>query len=45
MLDAVMTFLPSPVDMESNIEGVNPKTEEEETRKPNEIRAIFGFGI
>jgi len=33
MLDAVMTFLPSPLDVES-IKGINPKTEKEEERKP-----------
>ncbi len=34
MLDAVIRFLPSPVDVEAII-GVNPKTEEEDSRKPN----------
>jgi len=34
MLDAVMRYLPSPVDIEAII-GVNPDTEEEESRKPN----------
>lgn len=34
MLDAVMRYLPSPVDVEA-IEGVNPETEEPEVRKPN----------
>lgn len=34
VLDAVMEFLPSPVDVDSII-GTNPKTEEEEERKPN----------
>ncbi|GHA40984.1 elongation factor G [Salinimicrobium marinum] len=34
MLDAVMRYLPSPVDVEA-IVGVNPDTEEEEKRKPN----------
>ncbi len=33
VLDAVMTFLPSPVDIE-NVSGINPKTDKEETRKP-----------
>ena len=33
MLDAVMAYLPSPVDVEA-IAGTNPKSEEEESRKP-----------
>ena len=33
MLDAVIEYLPSPMDVEA-IEGVNPKTEQEEKRKP-----------
>jgi len=33
VLDAVCTFLPSPMDIEA-IEGINPKTEEPETRTP-----------
>ena len=34
MLDGVMRFLPSPIDIEA-IEGINPETEKEEIRKPN----------
>jgi len=34
LLDAVMRYLPSPIDVDS-IEGVNPNTQEEETRKPD----------
>ncbi|WP_373057129.1 elongation factor G [Zunongwangia sp. H14] len=34
MLDAVMRYLPSPVDVEA-IQGTNPETGEEEKRKPN----------
>ena len=34
MLDAVMRYLPSPVDIDA-IVGVNPDTEEEESRKPH----------
>ncbi|MFV9483074.1 elongation factor G [Christiangramia sp. ASW11-125] len=34
MLDAVMRYLPSPVDVEA-IEGTNPDTGKEESRKPN----------
>ena len=35
LLDYVCAFLPSPLDTE-DIEGVNPDTEEQETRKPSE---------
>ncbi len=35
MLDAVMRFLPAPVDVEA-IEGTNPKTGEVDKRKPSE---------
>jgi len=34
MLDAVMRYLPSPVDIEA-IEGINPDTEQPESRKPS----------
>ena len=34
VLDAVMRYLPSPVDVEA-IEGTNPETEEVEKRRPN----------
>ncbi|NNE55174.1 MAG: elongation factor G, partial [Flavobacteriales bacterium] len=34
LLDAVMTYLPSPVDIEA-IEGVNPDSGETETRRPS----------
>ena len=34
MLDAVMAFLPSPVDVEA-ISGINPKTDEEVVRHPS----------
>ncbi len=34
MLDAVMRYLPSPVDVDA-IVGVNPDTDQEEKRKPN----------
>ncbi len=46
MLDGVMRFLPSPVDVEA-IEGVNPKTEEIEVRKPSvdEPFAALAFKI
>jgi len=46
VLDAVMEFLPSPMDVES-IVGINPNTEEEEHRKPNvdEPFAALAFKI
>jgi len=46
VLDAVMEFLPSPMDVESII-GINPNTEEEEHRKPNvdEPFAALAFKI
>ncbi|MDQ3191236.1 MAG: elongation factor G [Bacteroidota bacterium] len=34
MLDAVMEFLPSPMDVES-VSGINPKNEQEEIRRPD----------
>ncbi len=46
VLDAVCAFLPSPVDIDA-IEGVNPKTEKEEKRKPSvdEPFAALAFKI
>ena len=46
MLDAVVEYLPSPVDI-SEITGKNPKTEEEETRKliPEEKMSALSFKI
>ncbi len=46
LLDAVCCFLPSPMDIEA-IEGVNPKTDEPELRKPdvNEPFAALAFKI
>jgi len=46
VLDAVCTFLPSPMDIEA-IEGTNPRTEEPETRKPeaSEPFAALAFKI
>jgi len=46
VLDAVMEFLPSPMDIESII-GTNPDTEKEEVRKPNvdEPFAALAFKI
>ena len=34
MLDAVMAYLPSPIDVDA-IKGMNPDTDEEESRKPD----------
>ena len=39
LLDAVAAFLPSPMDIEA-VAGINPKTEEEETR-PIDVKAPF----
>ncbi|MCB9813066.1 MAG: elongation factor G [Pseudomonadales bacterium] len=46
MLDAVVDYLPSPVDID-HITGINPKTKEEETRKliPNERFCALAFKI
>ncbi len=46
LLDAVVDFLPSPVDLPP-VKGVNPKTDEEEERKPSddEPLAMLAFKI
>ena len=46
LLDAVCTYLPSPMDIDA-IEGINPKTDEPETRKPSvdEPFAALAFKI
>ncbi len=46
LLDAVVTYLPSPLDIEA-ITGTNPKTDAEETRKPDasEPFAALAFKI
>ncbi len=44
VLDAVMTFLPSPVDIDA-IVGVNPKTDEEESRKPEASEPFSGLAF
>lgn len=46
MLDAVMAYLPSPLDVDA-IEGTNPDTEQKELRKPNvtEPMAALAFKI
>ncbi len=44
MLDGVMRFLPSPLDIEA-IEGTNPDTGEVETRKPNVNEPFAGLAF
>jgi elongation factor G len=44
MLDMVMEILPSPLDIEA-ISGVNPKTEEEVTRKPSYDEPFAGLAF
>lgn len=46
MLDGVMKYLPSPIDIDA-IEGINPDTEKVEVRKPNntEPMAALAFKI
>ncbi len=46
LLDAVCAFLPSPLDVEA-VEGINPKTDEPEVRKPSmdEPFAALAFKI
>jgi elongation factor G len=46
MLDAVVEYLPSPLDLVA-VKGINPKTEQEEIRKPdaNEPFAALAFKI
>ena len=46
LLDAVCAFLPAPIDVEA-IEGINPKTDEPDTRKPSadEPFAALAFKI
>jgi len=46
VIDAIVKYLPSPLDMPA-IEGINPKTEEKETRKAdvNEPFAALAFKI
>ena len=42
LLDAVVDFLPSPLDVPA-IEGINPKTDETETREPDEKAPFSGL--
>ena len=44
MLDMVMEILPSPLDTEA-IVGINPKSEEEENRKPSVEEPFCCFSI
>ena len=44
LLDAVMAYLPSPLDVPA-IEGINPKTEENEVRKADESEPFCGLAF
>jgi elongation factor G len=44
LLDAVVDYLPSPLDIES-IKGTNPNTDEEEVRHPNENEPFAGLAF
>ncbi len=44
LLDAVIDFLPSPLDVE-NVKGVNPDTEEEETRETSDDAPFSGLAF
>lgn len=46
LLDAIVSYLPSPLDID-DVKGVNPKTEQEETRKadPKEPFSALAFKI
>ena len=44
LLDCVMAFLPSPLDVPA-IHGINPKTEQEEIRKPSEDEPFCGLAF
>lgn len=44
LLDAMVEFLPSPLDID-HIEGVNPDTEETETRAPSEDAPFAGLAF
>ena len=44
LLDAVVDYLPSPLDIES-IKGINPNTDEEEIRHPDEKEPFAGLAF
>ena len=44
VLDAVINFLPSPLDVE-NVKGVNPNTDEEETRETSDDAPFAGLAF
>jgi len=44
LLDYVMAFLPSPLDV-GNVTGINPYTDKEEERKPNESEPFCGLAF
>ena len=45
LLDAVIRFLPSPLDVESRSRGINPKTGEEEERKTSDNEPFSGLAF
>jgi len=44
LLDAVVDFLPSPLDIKDTV-GINPKTKEEEVRKPSPEESFVGLAF
>ncbi len=44
LLDAVIYYLPSPIDLPP-IKGINPKTKEEETRSPKDEESFSGLAF
>jgi elongation factor G len=44
LLDAVVAFLPSPVDV-GGVKGINPKTEEVETRNPDDSEPLAALAF
>ena len=44
VLDAVINFLPSPLDVE-NVKGINPNTDEEETRETSDDAPFAGLAF
>ena len=44
LLDAIVDYMPSPLDIKA-IKGVNPDTEEEESRRPSDDDALLRAGL
>ena len=44
LLDAIVEYMPSPLDKKA-ISGVNPKTDEEETREPSDDAPFCRAGL